>query len=205
MELLAEFLCKITKLATYKDSLQAVQALITVVAVLTAGLWSYLLFIRRRQKFPRARLTHEVISKLISSEKRLIRVVITVENVGEVLLEVERGEIHLQRIMPLGESVASKIAMEENSVPCDDEIDWPALGVRELKWEKHELEVEPGEDENLHYDFVIDSDVETIQVYSHLKNRSKKRRDLVWQCTTLVDLTPVERGDSSGRAREGQT
>ena len=38
-----------------------------------------------------------------------------------------------------------------------------------------------------------------------LKVRGWIPRDLVWQCTTLVDLTPVERGDSSGRAREGQT
>ncbi|MCH7733085.1 MAG: hypothetical protein IIB44_11370 [Candidatus Marinimicrobia bacterium] len=51
-----------------------------------------------------------------------------------------------------------------------------------------QIEIEPNEDDEILCDFLIDKDIQTIQVYSYLKNAEKPGRDIGWGITTIHDL-----------------
>lgn len=45
-----------------------------------------------------------------------------------------------------------------------------------------------GETDELHFDFVVDSDVQVVVIYSYLKNVKKRRREIGWNVTLVYDL-----------------
>ncbi len=52
------------------------------------------------------------------------------------------------------------------------------------------IEIEPGESEQLHYDFLVDKAIKTVLVYSYFQNIQKNRR-LGWSLTTTNDFTSL--------------
>jgi hypothetical protein len=66
--------------------------------------------------------------------------------------------------------------------------------VQHPTWKKDGLRVEPGESEQLLYHFVISSDVKTILLYSHFRNRGHKlgHHLLGWHLATISDVQPSE-------------
>ena len=77
------------------------------------------------------------------------------------------------------------------------EYAWPLIGDRTLEYsDDRYLEVEPGESEAIDFDVFIDGDVKVVQIYSYLKNVSKKSREIGWNCTSIHQL--VARGKAEG-------
>jgi hypothetical protein len=67
------------------------------------------------------------------------------------------------------------------------EVLWPELGVRKPTWADKDLEIEPGENDEVAADFVIPNDAKTIEVYSYFENAQKKQeRPVGWSVTNLV-------------------
>jgi flagellar biogenesis protein FliO len=48
------------KLSDIKDIADVIQALFTSLAFIIGGAWTYLLFVRKRQRFPRAKIEHQI-------------------------------------------------------------------------------------------------------------------------------------------------
>jgi hypothetical protein len=77
------------------------------------------------------------------------------------------------------------------------EYAWPLIGDRTLEYsDDRYLEVEPGESEAIDFDVFIAGDVKVVQIYSYLKNVSKKSREIGWNCTSIHQL--VSRGKAEG-------
>src|SRR5947209_8273541 len=74
-------------LSTVKDIATIAQS-IAVFSVALGGAWLYL---RRRQRFPRARMTHDIRHKRISDSAIAIFVIVTVRNLGEVIVRLQKG------------------------------------------------------------------------------------------------------------------
>jgi hypothetical protein len=72
----------------------------------------------------------------------------------------------------------------------ETEGDWPL--VKEVKFTAGIEEIEPGESDTLHIDFIVGEDLKTVQVYSHVSNAGKKT--IGWNHTTLDDVR-FEKGD----------
>jgi hypothetical protein len=172
-----------------KDTIEIVQALATVCAIVVGGIWAYMLFVKHRQKYPRATLHHEIHHTPLTSEKTLLHVDAILLNVGEVLLDLESAETRIQQIVPLEDGIRRDIETKQDPVPKDkSELDWPLIALREWKWSAGQCELEPGESEALHSEFVLDYMVKTVQMYTHIANQSKKRREMGWDCTTIYNL-----------------
>jgi hypothetical protein len=168
------------------------QAAATIVALIVGGAWTYILFIRKRQRFPRATLDHVVTVTELSPEFLLVHLDVRIQNVGEVLLELRYSDIQLRRIIPLDAEVAE--TLREGKDPVQDgnsEVDWPGIGRRECNWEKNPREIEPGEYDRVHYDFVIGSSVAVLSAYSYFRNVAKKNREIGWNCTTLHNTSTL--------------
>ncbi|MCK5603913.1 hypothetical protein KAR91_18645 [Candidatus Pacearchaeota archaeon] len=166
------------------------ESIVKVAAVLVAGCWTYMLFIRRRQKFPRAIIKHKIEQFKLTNNKILVHLVVEIENKGDVLLALTGGEVRVLRIIPVSQEI--KKGIKKGTVPLVEgyhEVDWPSIKRYQFDWIESIREIEPSEVDQYHYDFILDNDVETIQVYSHFDNRKKKKKDIGWNCTTFHNIS----------------
>ena len=88
---------------------------------------------------------------------------------------------------------AGKSALREGKV--DDlfqedgkQIAWRELGCRESIWANGELEIEPGETEELQYEFILDNTIQTVKIVSYFRNIKRGEPEVGWRLTTIYDL-----------------
>jgi hypothetical protein len=147
------------------------------------------LFIRKRQKFPRAKLTIELSYRVINRDKNLLSAFVTISNVGEVLLELDSGFAGLQQIIPVHEHLLASINKSEELIKDGKfEASWPPIKEYTLNFHQSGREIEPSEDEEFYFEFLLDSNVETVLFYTYFRNQTKKGRELGWNKIKLYDL-----------------
>jgi hypothetical protein len=83
------------------------------------------------------------------------------------------------------------------------EIKWPEIDCQEISYAPKTAEIEPGESEIFHFDFILSNDVEVIQVYSFFNNNTKKVAG--WPCTTIIDLKEKEGTNNVNQTTATQT
>ncbi len=197
-----------TRLSQAKDVTEIVKSAFTVLGILVGGFWTYMLFVRKREKYPRAKITHSVTHNVLPGDHRLLHVVAIVTNVGGVLLSLESGITRVQQMLPVPPEFLNVVRERGDPIKeGDTEYLWPSLGERRMHWEKNPRELEPGENEEIHYDFVIDSEATRVEIYSYFKNTAKHRREIGWHLTTLYNLKktrlPTDSTENQPRHRPG--
>lgn len=174
----------------------SVQSCATVIALIVGGIWTYKLFIQRRQRFPRATVEHHVTERDLPGEKRLLRVVTKITNTGEVLLSLETGRTWIQQVLPVPKDIADQLERHHDPVEAGEtQIQWPLIGEREIDWSRSPCEIEPGETDELHFDFVVGSKVQTVEIYSYLENVQKRDRTIGWTVSTIHDTGKPHGGE----------
>lgn len=98
-----------TGLNTFSQVVDIVKAIVTIIAIFVGGWWSHMLFIKTRQKYPRANIRHELEYWLIENEKIFVRIRLKISNVGDVLLSLVSGKTTLQQVMPVVNPVLKSI------------------------------------------------------------------------------------------------
>jgi hypothetical protein len=172
-----------------KDLTDIIQAILTSAAILVGGLWSYLLFVRRRQRYPRASLKHEITHRTIGDGFVLLSVAATITNNGEVLLSLISAETRVQQVVPPPPELVSAAKDGKDPVTKGErEVRWPLLCSRQSRWEKSQFQIEPGESDSIQYDFILNHEVQTVEVYTYLKNETIRKRNIGWSITTLHDV-----------------
>lgn len=170
----------------WKDLTDIIQSIVTVLAIFVGAH----LYFKRRRRFPRVKITHQVADKLILSDKIFLRLVVTIVNQGEVLLSLESGFVGVQQVVPCPKALLDSIDRDGDIVEDGKhEAAWDTLAEKDIIFKRSEREIEPGEEEEFSFDFLIDSNVKTVIVYSYFKNESKKKRDIGWNKTTIYDLS----------------
>lgn len=174
----------------FRDIASIAQSITTMLAIVVSGFWGYWVFVKNRQQYPRANLSQSITHRKIDGRNILLHVVVIVQNVGEILLCLRTAETRIQKVLPLPKPVAKTLRKGENPVlKGETEINaWPLLGCHETGFQENLFEIEPGETQELHHDFVIPSGVKTILVYSYLKNIKKRNREIGWNTTTYYDI-----------------
>lgn len=178
-----------TSRISFKDIVTVIQTVVTTIAIFVAGFWTYFVFVKKRQRFPRASISHNIFYKDISGGKLFLNVKTAISNTGDVLLCLESGVVRVQQILPVPKNIDNLIRQGYDPVPEDrTEVDWPLIGTRSFTWEKGTCEIEPGEHDNFVADYVIDANVQLIAVYSYFKNAKKRNRDIGWGTTTIYEI-----------------
>ncbi len=164
-------------------------ALATVFAIIIGGIWSYLLFVRKRQKYPRAEIEHQVIGRAVGNDLTLLSIDVIISNVGDVLLSLLSWDITVKQMLPPKSELRRVLDRSQGSIEEGIHIiQWQVLVSRRERKERKRFEIEPGESEQLHYDFLIGSEASTISVKSYFQNVMKRGRDIGWAWTTTHDL-----------------
>lgn len=166
----------------------------TVIALIVGGAWTYWLFVQNRQKYPRATIRHRIRHWRIGEGKMLLRVDVQIRNSGKVLISLVESRTTVQQVLPLADDIRSKMRIGGDLIEDgDSEVAWPTIGELEVQYERDQCEIEPSETQGIEYDFIVDDDVGTVQVYSYVMNEKKRRKKLSWDLTTLYDITDGER------------
>lgn len=176
----------INTLSFWKDLVSVAQSLVTILAICGGAI----LYFKRRRPFPRAKITHQIADKILADNKILLRVVVTVINQGEVLLSLKKGFAGVQQVHPCPQGLLDTIKGGHDIVAeRKTEALWDTLGEKEIALTDDARELEPGEEEEFNFDFLIEGGVKTVIVYSYFVNQRKKRREVGWNKTTIYDLS----------------
>lgn len=179
-------------LSTIKDVADIVQAFITALALIVGGAWTYLLFVSKRQRFPRAKIEHQVAQRAVSAGAIFLIIEIIISNTGDVLLSLVSGEIEVRQVCPPGGNFLQLLTAGPQTTGRRVElVDWPALFTYSEDWPgKRIIEIEPGESEQLLYTLLVQAEVKSIYLYSYFRNITKRRKELGWETKTFHDVSP---------------
>jgi hypothetical protein len=180
-------------ISQFKEVVDIIQSAVTVIAMIVGGIWSYWLFVKNRQRYPRAGIAHHITHRRIGNDKLLLHVSVAISNVGDVLLSLVSLETRIQQVLPLSDKVLEVINKGQNPVSeGETEVAWPLIDSQKLELERGDCEVEPGESQEIHHDFILDAETEAIEVYTYLINEQKRTREIAWDLTTLYELDETE-------------
>jgi len=157
----------------------------TCIAVIIGGFWAYLTFIRKREKYPSADIRHTIMNKRLDDNRMFLKVIVGVNNRGATVMNLDRRLVRIQQMIPWPTEALGKI---DHEVRKDTEVEWPLLGEVDLSGKEQEYEIEPGESDEFHFDFIIDSKIKSVVVYSYIRNHKKRDREIGWNKTTVYDI-----------------
>jgi hypothetical protein len=174
-------------LAKNKDAFASLESAFKIIGIILAGIWTYLLFVRKREKFPRADLKHRIEFWDISEQERLIRIVLVIKNESDVLLRLFDGETWIQQMKPWPiETIEKFKEQNEKSGKVSAEVGWLLISEKNHNQER---EIEPKESDEVSMDFIIDKSYEQILIYSFFENSHKPGRHLAWSTSAVIDFT----------------
>lgn len=175
---------KPTRLEIIKDVTYVIQSVLTIIAIIGAGIW----FIMRAETTPKANISHTMEHEQITDKWTWVHVGVIISNPGVRRLELRHGTFRIQGIMPLGNAIKEKIKKGEAIIPKDDGIvKWPTIGkiyvnedqkrevICENEYENRDIniDIDPGESQKLVVEFLIPSSVEAVRIYSYVyRNKS---------------------------------
>jgi hypothetical protein len=185
-------------LSYIKDIVTIIQSLFTMLALSIGGFWSYLIFVRKRQRYPRAKIEHQVAQRFASEDATLLCIDVIISNVGDVLLSLVKEEFEVRQVLP-PKADFLQLLNSSQIVPSRrvELVDWPLLFSSEEDWEqeKRVVEVEPGESGRFPFMLLVRAEVKTIYINSFFRNTKKRRRELGWRVETFHDVLPDNSGD----------
>ena len=189
--------------ATLKEWAEIAQSVFTSAALIIGGIWTYLLFVKNRLNYPKAEISHEISYHQLDEKQCLIHLIVRVKNIGDTLIELGTTKSWIEQIIPVPEAIKEKMNGENLIDDNNTEIGWPCAyggGEIEKTWEEKEAEIEPGETEFYHFEFILDEPISLIKIYSYIKNKKKKRKngEIGWSKTTLYSLDGGKNGNKTG-------
>ena len=171
-----------------KDAISALQSVVTVLAVSAGAVW----FFRQGQQHPRIEIALSVTHRTVGNRRIWVGLKAKLTNKGNVPVRLREGTAWLQQIVPPSGYVATLVsAGEPLRPPGQTFIAWERLDTCESS--PIDCELEPGESDEIDWDFVIDDEPEVIRAYVHIRNSAKRSKDRFgWQATANHEIEPLQ-------------
>lgn len=199
----------ITAISQFKHMITVLKDVTTIVAIIIGGIWTYRAFIRRRESYPKAKVTHRITCRIIPEvhDSILLQVCAIVENIGDIMLELDYDSIQIQQVFPLIDYFKYLIEHDLDPVVHNEllngqekkgtkytEILWPTLINRERDFQDEKVEIESGESQEFNYDFILKKNVLVIRISTYYRNIKKAKRSLGWGLVTIyeIDIPPAK-------------
>ena len=173
-------------------NLHSLESLATIIAIFIAGCWTYKLYIKQRLSYPRINIELREYTTPISYDYRLLHTFLKIKNTGSVLFRAKYVEVRIRKVLPIAAEILDDAKMGNDPIPENEtELNWVPMWQREWKSGKQwNCEIEPGEQDTLHADFIINANVEVVQIYVYVRNESKK--ELGWSEVRFTNCTPTD-------------
>ena len=186
LALIARWLVPASTSNGWHDTVGTASNLLQMAAIIIGGWWTYRLFVRQRNDYTRANVTHDIQHIDLGHGHRLLHVVARIHNVGNVPLEPPRTSTTVQRVLP--SSVEMQEQLDTAPIPAGEhEVDWPVIAEIEIDLASDAFVLEPGESDRIHMDFVIPAEVSVVLVHTMLYC-GEKDPEQYWDAASLLDL-----------------
>ena len=158
------------------EAAKGIESLAKTVALLMAGVWTYLIFVRQRLRYPSAKVELSLSHRELPNAKRILHVEVKLENIGKTIIRLDKADVVIERVAPLTAELLEPLLAQHDPLASDapPEISWYRVGHRAHRYQQA-IEVEPGECEMLRYDFRIGKNVKIVKVRAHVTNCHKRK------------------------------
>jgi hypothetical protein len=189
---------------SFKDTVKTLEAIVTTAAIIIGGIWTYNLFVKERKQFPHANIEQKISHVVLSKRTKLLRVGVAISNTGTSRLLLKKSVIRLQQVIPTvacpnqGPCASQEIsAALEKSERDADQFSWPLIAEKDKRFEQP-VDIEPGENTSVEFEFAVPSDAKVIRVYSFFRNDDKSTREseIGWSSSSFYDLRLSKEGRS---------
>jgi hypothetical protein len=182
----------------WKDSTAIIQSIATTLALIIGGFWTYTLFISKRENFPHAVISQNVIGKLVTSDWYWLQIFIEVRNTGDTVVSIDTADIRVQQILPLPDDILEGIRNKKDPVPrLKMLIPWKGI-CRYVR--PFSTKIEPGESDRAEAQFLIPAWLHTVRVYSYLGNRTSQEK-YGWVASLSYDLKGADANETENMAK----
>lgn len=184
---------------TWADILSIVAGVILGLGVIGGGIWRIYIHKQRRGKFPKANLSQKVQAIKLTDDKVCIHTSVRIQNIGDVMLSLCLATNIVHQIRPLDDLILKGLEGQEKLYDdLSKEIRWTALDSKVVDWGQKQIEIEPGEEDTVHFDSVIPAGIEVVQVYTYFQNVRKRGRDIGWHTEQFYDVSELLSGGEKG-------
>ena len=174
------------------DILSLVGTIAISLGVIAGGVWTYIIYRRERRKFPKANLSHKVRAVQLTDDKVCVHTSVTIKSVGDVMLEIRSAHNVVYQIQPLDDQMQQRLRSGGKLYDeVGKEIAWTEIGRRDLDITGTPLEIEPGEEDTIHFDVIICSDAKVVQVYTYFENVVKRKREIGWPISDFFKVAEI--------------
>lgn len=190
------------QLSDLQSITSVIQSIATTLAIIIGGIWTYRIYIQKREGIPKAKLEHKINNRIVNEKIMLLDTNITIHNIGDGQMSLQSWEIILSQVIP-------PISHFQKIIDAFD-ISY-SKGKRILRWheliseiEKVDSEgkfiLEPNESHQFHRNYIISSEIKTISLYTYFHNTKIKDRNIGWELNTIYDLynkTYIQKEDAN--------
>ena len=138
-----------------KDVAAAIQSAVTVIAIVTGGIFALFKLQAFRDFEPHVDVTHDIRHRLMNNTYLHIDVRATLHNTSRVKIEFRRARFSVQQVLP---NSNEDIREKHDQVFIKEEkrdIQWPVLNVIDHAWDPGKLVVEPDEKHSESQEFIV--------------------------------------------------
>ena len=171
-----------------KDSVGIVQSFVTAAAVIVAGFLAIVKWELFRDFEPHLTISHNVKHRSIGEIYVHLDVTVTLRNSSKVKVELQEGFLVLQKISPTTDEIVERVYAEAFAHGNVEDFEWPVLEEQVRQWQRRELIIEPGESHSDLLEFIISSEVRTVQLYTFYYDHRFTDGDIGWSMATVYDI-----------------
>lgn len=180
-----------------RNIFSVIQSFVTIIALVTAGIWAYFRFRVFRTLQPHLYIEHRSTHRSLSSSYIHIEVTAILHNTSRVEIELERGVAIVQEVGPISDGEAESLNEEALKDEADPGILWPIIGRLQRDWDGVNLTIEPGSTHSETFEFIVPKwDDQTLLLYTYFYNAEAQYVRGGWSATTVYDVV-----DRIGRSR----
>ena len=175
-------------------SVGVVKDLLAITAIVIGALWSIRIYLVSRTEREAVSVEQSVKTLRLADERYLLRVLVTLRNIGKVKVEFKTWRLRADLILPVLASVPVSEVIAKHSAFSEHTAEWrwltnPKDGT--FSGDKFHITLEPGESELQIGNLVIPKWAEVVQVYSHFERRTEEKQPAAsnpegWSQRTIV-------------------
>ena len=153
--------------------IDSAESIVTVVAIVIAGIFAWRNGIIFRHRSPHINITHEVSHRAVSEEYIHLAVTLNLDNGSNVKVEFRDALFVLQHLAPMADAEVEDLyydVPEHQQVEEPFAIQWEKLEEIWCRWDKDDFSVEPGETKAYTIEFVVHSDVASVLITTYMYN-----------------------------------
>ena len=178
-----------------KDVAASIQSAVTVIAIVTGGIFALFKLQVFRDFEPHVDVANEIKYRLMNDTYVHIDVRATIHNTSKVKVGFRRARFSILQVLLNSNDDIAEIHEQVFISQEKRDMQWPVLNVIEHEWDDGKLVVEPGENHSESQEFIVlKEDAETVRIETFFFDQrfTEPSDEFGWSATTFCDIVEAQ-------------